>query len=66
MDCLIDLPPIEINEEELKYYIINHCAAIGIILTSEELHEILDGEIEYMRTIGLISDTDEEKQRWAN
>lgn len=60
VDDSIDLPPFEIDEEGMMRFIINHCEAVDIFLTTEELDEILEGEMEYMQSIGLIIEPSEE------
>lgn len=47
----IDIP-FDLNEDEMKYYIINNCTKSGIILTYDELNQILEGEDNYFESIG--------------
>ena len=49
----IDIP-FEFDEEEMKSYVIENCFECGIILTYEELNQILEGEYKYYDSIGLI------------
>jgi hypothetical protein len=54
-DSIVPLP-IEIDDKEMEYYIINECAKQDIFLTPEELEEILEAEVVYLRSLGLIDD----------
>jgi hypothetical protein len=55
--------PIDVDHEQMKYYIIHNCVEMDIILTDDELEEILDGEYKYLEQIGLI---DEDGNRFLN
>lgn len=51
----IDIP-FDIDIEEMKYYIIDNCVEFDIILTYEELNQILVGEEKYLEMAGLKED----------
>jgi hypothetical protein len=46
--------PVEIDEEKMKYFIINEAVKSNIILNYTELDEILELEYSYMNLLGLI------------
>ena len=46
--------PVEIDDHAMISFIINGCKEKNIILTPEELEEILDGEYVYLEQKGLV------------
>ena len=46
--------PIDVDHDEMKYFIITNCVQLDIILTDDELEEILEGENKYLDQLGLI------------
>jgi hypothetical protein len=48
--------PVDLDEEELKYHIIKNAAGNGLILTEEELAEILYAELLYLDDIGWLKE----------
>ena len=48
--------PADVDSDAMEYYIIQECAKKEIILTYEELAQILDGEEIYLRSQDLIDD----------
>jgi len=48
--------PVDVDSDAMEYYIIQECAKKEIILTFEELGEILDGETKYLGELGLIDE----------
>lgn len=46
--------PVELDEDAIKYFIINRCAKKNILLTYNELQAILDAEFIYTDQQGLI------------
>ena len=48
--------PIEIDEAALRYHVIHNCAKADILLSEDELDEILEAETAYMDSIGLIDE----------
>ncbi|AKQ46408.1 hypothetical protein TH63_13500 [Rufibacter radiotolerans] len=50
--------PLPVDEEEMKIFILHRCKEIGIVIREDELEEILEKELIYLRMIGLIDDED--------
>jgi len=46
--------PMDVDFDAMEYFIINECVKKDIILTYDELREILDAETIYLRSLGLI------------
>jgi hypothetical protein len=51
--------PIEINEDEMRSFIILHASLNDLKLPEEDLNEILDAELVYFEQNGAISDAGE-------
>jgi len=62
----IELPPIEIDEETMSQFIINFCADKNIVISKDELADILDGELDYMQSIGSIDNNNDSSLKWQN
>lgn len=54
-ESMVDIP-LDVDFDAMDYYIIHECAKKGIILTYEELEEIMEGETIYLRKLGLVDD----------
>ncbi|HOY32590.1 MAG TPA: hypothetical protein PKW80_11995 [Bacteroidales bacterium] len=54
------------DQEKMEYYIIQKCVQKGIILTYDDLMEILGAETDYLESLGLIEETDESPEQWLN
>ena len=54
-ESIVDFPR-DVDEEAMEYYIIHECAKKEIILTYDELSDILGAETKYLRSLGLIDD----------
>jgi hypothetical protein len=54
-ESIVDIP-MDVDEEAMEYYIIHECAKKEIILTYDELNDILGAETNYLRSLGLIDD----------
>jgi hypothetical protein len=52
---IVDIP-MDVDFDAMEYFIINECVKKDIILTYDELREILDAETIYLRSLGLIDD----------
>lgn len=53
VDIAIEIP-IQLDEAEMEYFILNRCAQENIYLTIEDLQEILVAEMKYLDQLGLI------------
>ena len=51
--------PIEINEDEMRSFIILHASHNDLMLPEDDLNEILDAELAYFEQNGAISDAGE-------
>jgi hypothetical protein len=54
-ESIVDIP-MDVDEDAMEYYIIHECAKKEIILTYDELSDILGAETKYLRSLGLIDD----------
>ena len=54
-ESIVDIPR-EVDFDAMNYFIINECAKKEIILTYDELEEILDAETIYLESLGLIDE----------
>lgn len=45
--------PFNLDEDEMKDYMIKNCFLYGIVLTYDELNKVLDGEDKYLKIVGL-------------
>lgn len=54
-ESIVDIP-MDVDSDAIEYFIIHECAKRGIILTYEELEDIMEGETVYLRSLGLIDD----------
>jgi hypothetical protein len=54
-ESMVDIP-MDVDFDAMDYYIIHECAKKGIILTYEELEDLMEGETIYLRKLGLVDD----------
>jgi hypothetical protein len=54
-ESMVDIP-MDVDFDAMDYYIIHECAKKEIILTYEELEDIMEGETIYLRKLGLVDD----------
>ena len=60
VESIIELP-VKVDDESLEYFVINKCAKLDIIMTYDEFQEILEAEIIYLDSIGLIDEEGDQK-----
>ena len=54
-ESIVDIPR-DVDFDAMDYFIINECAKKDIILTYDELKEVMDAETIYLKSLGLIDE----------
>lgn len=54
-ESIVDVP-MDVDFEAMEYFIINECVKNDIILTYEELSDIMEAETLYLKSLGLIDE----------
>ena len=54
-ESMVDIP-MDVDFDAMEYFIINECVKKDIVLTYEELSDIMEAETIYLRSLGLIDD----------